>query len=62
MDKNYDVKIQLSKHFYFKMANLAGIINIETILMKTTLTDSKKKKKLKGLEYMYQNEIYICIF
>ena len=61
MDKNYDVKIQLSKHFYFKMANLAGIINIETIFMKTTLTDSKKKK-LKRLEYMYQNEIYICIF
>ena len=49
MDKNYDVKIQLSKHFYFKMANLAGIINIETIFMKTTLTDSKKKKKVKRI-------------
>ena len=62
MDKNYDVKIQFSKYFYFKMANLADIINTETIFMKTTPTDSKKKKKLAGLEYMYQNEICICIF
>ena len=63
MVKNYDSIIAISKYRYLRMragvANFAGIIKIVIVFIKTTFKDSKK---LKELEIVYQNAIYICIF
>ena len=40
MDRNYDVINFVSK--YLKVANFADIIKFATIIIKATLTDSKK--------------------
>ena len=63
MVKNYDSIIFISKYRYLRMragvTNFAGIIKILIVFIKTTFKDSKK---LKELEIVYQNAIYICIF
>ena len=63
MVKNNDSIIVISKYRYLRMragvANFAGIIKIVIVFIKTTFKDSKK---LKELEIVYQNAIYICIF
>ena len=45
MDRNYDVINFVSK--YLKVANFADIIKFSTIIIKATLTDSKKVKRIK---------------
>ena len=58
MDRNYDV---MTKYFGFRrpgVAIFADIIKIVTVFIKTIIKDSIK---LKQLEIMYQNPIYICI-
>ena len=62
MDRNYDVITLISKYLYFKEAGVAifaDIINeMKSFLSKKCL---KTEEKLKELEIMYQNAIYICI-
>ena len=59
MDRNYDVITFISNTFILRrpeVAILADIIKIVTMFIKTMI-----KEKLKELEIMYQNSIYICI-
>ena len=60
MNKNYNVKIQISKYFILRwprVAYLADIISIETIFMKTTFTDSKKIKRIR--KYVSKSNLYL---
>ena len=59
MDRNYDVITFISNTFILRrpeVAILADIIKIVTMFIKTMI-----KEKLKELEIMYQNSVYICI-
>ena len=61
MDINYDATTFIWKCLNFKktaVANFADIIKILTMFIKKTFKDSKK---LKELEIMYSNAIYISI-
>ena len=63
MNRNYDVITSCSKYLNFiklkpRVANFADMIKIETKFIKTIFKDSEK---LKELETMYQNAIYIRI-
>ena len=58
MDKNYDI---IAKTFILKrlrVGNFADIIKVTTMFIKKTFKDSKKVKKI---EIMHWNAIYICI-
>ena len=60
MDRSYDV-IAFQNTFIlrrFGVANFADIIKIVTMFVKTIFKDPRKVKKI---EIMYQNAIYICI-
>ena len=61
MVKNYDVITIISKYLLRKpgVDNFADIIKIVTAFIKKNFKDSKKIKKI---EIMYQNPIYIFIF
>ena len=56
--QNYDLITFISKDLYFKKAQNSYFWKIVTMFIKTIL---KTPKKLKELEIMYQNPIYICI-
>ena len=63
MNRNYDVITSCSKYLNFiklkpRVANFADMIKIKTKFIKTIFKDSEK---LKELETMYQNAIYIRI-
>ena len=60
MDTNSDVIIPLPKYIFLRhrVAIFADIIKIITIFIERSFKDSRK---LKELELIYQNEIYICI-
>ena len=59
-------KIMMSKSSFQNTFTLRWPIWLVSSILKPYLwkqpLQTQKKKKLKGLEYMYQNEIYICIF
>ena len=61
MDKNYELITFIQNIFILRRSRVNtfdDIIKTVTIFIKTTFKDSKK---LKELEIMYQNAIYICI-
>ena len=52
MDRNYDVIIFISKHFYFKrprVALIADIVKLFTMFIETIFKDSKKVKRIRKL-------------
>ena len=61
MHRIYDVMTFISKNVFLRktrVANLANIIKVVTILLKQSL---KTQEKLEELVIMYQNSVYIYI-
>ena len=61
MHRIYDVMTFISKNLFLRktrVANLANIIKVVTILLKQSL---KTQEKLEELVIMYQNSVYIYI-
>ena len=61
IDRNYDVITFIRKYLYFKKTEQLFFLTsskLQPYLLKLFL---KTQKKLKELDIMYQNAIYICI-
>ena len=61
MDRSYDVITYVLEYFHFKKPRLAIFADIIKILNMFLGKSLKAQKKLKKLEIMYQNAIFICI-
>ena len=61
MNRSNDAITFISKHFILRRPRVAILLTSSkhvTMFIKTIFKDSKK---LKGLEIMYENAVYICI-
>ena len=64
MDRKYDVITFISKYLFLRRTRVTiftNIIKIVTMFIKTVKKSLKTQKKLRELEIMHQNAIYICI-